>query len=104
MEIPAEKNSKSSNTNKVLVTGGTGFLGAYIIKELIEKGYAVRAIRRSTSKLPHFIPSEIIKRRYFKGLQNLKKYLNLVNDWFLLDNSKSDYKIIARSFNLFLSL
>ncbi len=62
MEIPAEKNSKSSNTNKVLVTGGTGFLGAYIIKELIEKGYAVRAIRRSTSKLPHFIPSEIIEK------------------------------------------
>jgi nucleoside-diphosphate-sugar epimerase len=24
----------------VLVTGGTGFIGAYIIKELIEKGYA----------------------------------------------------------------
>ncbi|HEX3935576.1 MAG TPA: NAD-dependent epimerase/dehydratase family protein, partial [Puia sp.] len=28
----------------VLVTGGTGFLGAYIIRELLDKGYAVRAI------------------------------------------------------------
>ncbi len=62
MEIPAENKSGSSNTNKVLVTGGTGFLGAYIIKELIEKGYTVRAIRRSTSKLPHFIPSEIVDK------------------------------------------
>jgi dihydroflavonol-4-reductase len=43
----------------VLVTGGTGFLGAYIIKELVEKGHAVRAIRRST-KLPSFIPDSIL--------------------------------------------
>ena len=39
----------------ILVTGGTGFLGAYIIKELVGKGFAVRAIRRS-KKLPSFIP------------------------------------------------
>ena len=38
-------------STKILVTGGTGFLGSYIIKELVEKGYTVRAIRRS-NKLP----------------------------------------------------
>ena len=27
-------------STKLLITGGTGFLGAYIIKALIEKGYA----------------------------------------------------------------
>ena len=43
----------------ILVTGGTGFLGSYIIKQLVEKGYAVRAIRRS-SKLPFWISKEII--------------------------------------------
>lgn len=42
----------------VLITGGTGFLGSYIIKALIEKGYAVRAIRRS-NKLPFYISKEI---------------------------------------------
>jgi dihydroflavonol-4-reductase len=42
---------------KVLVTGGTGFLGAYVIRELIEKGWAVRAIRRGSS-LPAFIPAD----------------------------------------------
>lgn len=47
--------------NKVLVTGGTGFIGAYIIKELVEKGYDVRAIRRS-NKLPFFIPSEVFDK------------------------------------------
>jgi nucleoside-diphosphate-sugar epimerase len=45
----------------VLVTGGTGFIGAYMIKELIEKGYSVRAIRRS-NKLPFFISTDILNK------------------------------------------
>jgi nucleoside-diphosphate-sugar epimerase len=47
--------------NKVLVTGGTGFIGAYILKELVEKGYAVRAIRRS-NKPPFFISPDILNK------------------------------------------
>lgn len=43
---------------KILVTGGSGFIGAYIIKELVEKGYAVRAIRHSNNA-PFFIPAHI---------------------------------------------
>lgn len=43
----------------VLVTGGTGFLGAYIIKHLVENGYPVRAIKRASSKIPFFLPSHI---------------------------------------------
>ena len=46
---------------KVLVTGGTGFIGAYIIKELVERGYTVRAIRRS-NKLPFFISTDILNK------------------------------------------
>ena len=42
----------------ILVTGGTGFIGSYIIKNLVEKGYKVRAIRRS-AKLPFYIPGNI---------------------------------------------
>lgn len=48
-------------STKLLVTGGTGFLGSYIIKALIAKGYAVRAIRRS-NKLPFYIPKEIFDK------------------------------------------
>jgi nucleoside-diphosphate-sugar epimerase len=47
--------------SKVLITGGTGFLGAYIIKALIEKGYLVRAIRRS-AKLPSYLPSSVFDK------------------------------------------
>ncbi len=48
-------------STKVLVTGGTGFLGSYIIKELIKKNYSVRAIQRSP-KLPAYIPGEILNK------------------------------------------
>lgn len=54
-------------STKILVTGGTGFLGAYIIKGLVEKGYSVRAIRRS-SRLPAFIPADILgKAEWVEG-------------------------------------
>ena len=45
----------------ILVTGGTGFIGAYIIKELVEKNYSVRAIHRS-NKLPFYISKEIFDK------------------------------------------
>lgn len=45
----------------VLVTGGTGFLGAYVIKELVNKGVPVRAIRRS-NHLPSFIHGSVMNQ------------------------------------------
>lgn len=45
----------------VLVTGGTGFLGAYIIGELVKDGYAVRALRRGKT-VPAFLPPAILEK------------------------------------------
>src|SRR3569832_927903 len=47
------------NKGLVLVTGGTGFLGSYILQHLIDNGYPVRAIRRSAKPLP-WIPAAIL--------------------------------------------
>ncbi len=46
----------------ILVTGGTGFLGAYIIKHLLLKGHSVKAIRRENSKLPFFIAPDLFAK------------------------------------------
>jgi dihydroflavonol-4-reductase len=45
----------------VLVTGGSGFLGSYIIQQLVEKGYAVRALRRSPN-IPFWISPGILDK------------------------------------------
>ena len=51
-----------ANIKKILVTGGTGFLGAYIIKELVLQGFAVTAIKRATSVLPTYIEKNILDK------------------------------------------
>jgi nucleoside-diphosphate-sugar epimerase len=53
--------NKHNDKGRVLVTGGTGFLGAYVIRQLVEAGWAVRAIRRKASP-PAFIPAAIWNR------------------------------------------
>ena len=57
---------------------------------------AFERVALRVSKGGHNIPEEIIERRYFKGLKNLPKYLELVNDWYLYDNSQGDYELIAK--------
>src|SRR5579872_4967158 len=50
--------NKLQPTALILVTGGTGFLGAYIIRELIQRGYSVRALHRQ-GVMPFFLPAAI---------------------------------------------
>ncbi|WP_353125725.1 NAD-dependent epimerase/dehydratase family protein [Parapedobacter pyrenivorans] len=61
----------------VLVTGGTGFLGAVLIKRLIVAGVSVRATKRETSA----IPAELT------GLPGLQWVNADVNDFFALEDA-----------------
>jgi nucleoside-diphosphate-sugar epimerase len=47
--------------SSVLVTGGTGFVGAYVIRDLVNAGYKVSALRRN-SPLPTYIDADILNR------------------------------------------
>src|ERR1700722_7882091 len=60
-ERPVKDITRMNNLNatgRILVTGGTGFLGAYILQELVQKGYTVRAIHRQGT-IPFFLPDRI---------------------------------------------
>ena len=62
--------------------------------DIVIERVAVRVLKGG-----HSIPDAVVKRRYFKGLHNLKRYSTLAEEWYLLDNSKSQYSIIAKSLN-----
>jgi dihydroflavonol-4-reductase len=44
----------------VLVTGGTGFIGAYVIRDLVKEGYKIKALRRRPT-VPSFLPENIFE-------------------------------------------
>lgn len=52
----AMTNGMPITTQPVLVTGATGFLGRFIVQELLEAGYSVRALIRSEAKAKLALP------------------------------------------------
>ena len=49
-------NTKNKMKKTVLITGGTGFIGRYLIKILTEKGYAINVLTRTHKKIPRQFP------------------------------------------------
>jgi predicted ABC-type ATPase len=44
----------------------------------------------------HNIPPDVIERRYYKGLKNFVTYQLLADDWYVFDNSGTEYVPIAK--------
>ena len=51
---------------KVLVTGGTGFIGGFLVNRLVEEGHDVKVLVRKTSNM-----------RYIKNI-NIKKVCPII--------------------------
>lgn len=44
----------------------------------------------------HFIPDDIIERRYLRGLRNLIQFINKVDSWVVTNNSANELQIVAQ--------
>jgi predicted ABC-type ATPase len=56
---------------------------------------AKERVKSRVEKGGHSIPENVIERRYSRGIENLKIYIEQCDDWYILDNSDSDSKFIA---------
>jgi len=59
---------------KVLVTGATGFIGQYVVKSVLNKGYKVVALARFTDKATFYQDSMISPVKYEINLDNHSIY------------------------------
>lgn len=57
---------------------------------------AIRRVEKRVLEGGHHIPEDVIRRRYAKGIENLKLFVSLVDNWFLLNNSEDPFQFIAR--------
>lgn len=59
--------------------------------------YAIARVARRVSQGGHFVPDEVVRRRYRAGLWNLRHlYLPLADDATIYDNSDNALRLIAR--------
>lgn len=65
--------------DKILVTGGTGFVGAYIIRELVSQGYQnIHALRRKSSDMRMVEPFRTSVKWHIADLLDIDDIYNLV--------------------------
>lgn len=58
---------------------------------------AIERVRRRVAAGGHNIPDEVVKRRYYMGLDYLfNYYIPICDQWILADNSTSPFKVVAQ--------
>jgi len=81
---------------KVLYAQANGYKVTLLFLWLRNVELAIERVKSRVEEGGHNIPEEIIRRRYTRGLKNLLKiYLPLVDGFMIIDNSDTEYNLIA---------
>lgn len=73
----------SKNEKKILVTGGTGFIGTQLVKKLYELGYSLRLLVRETSDVSSF-----------KHMKNIEYIIGDMNDLESIDKATDNVDVV----------
>lgn len=61
---------------------------------------AIERIKERVKKGGHFVPDEVVVRRYYRGIKNLFQYFIPNSDyWLVFDNSNPNVVMVAEGFN-----
>ncbi len=89
--------STRSYKNKVLEAQKNGYTVTLIFFWLRTPELAVERVRTRVAEGGHYIPEDVILRRYLKGIKNLFEiYMPIVDGWILADNSEEIYELIGK--------
>jgi len=81
-------------TRKILVTGGTGFVGSHLVRALIKRGEEVRCLARQSSRLDNLnaLPVEIV----YGDLRDAASLKTALENCQTLYHCAADYRLWAK--------
>jgi predicted ABC-type ATPase len=86
-----------SYKNKVLKAKQMGYTVTLLFFWLNSVELAKERVKTRVKEGGHDIPSDVIQRRYFKGIKNLFEiYMEIVNGALIFDNSYGKHELIAQ--------
>lgn len=83
-----------SYLNTIIRAKESGYQITLLFFWLNDVELAIERVKTCVSEGGHGIPEDVIRRRYFKGIRNLKLFIQAVDFWFALNNS-AELKFIA---------
>lgn len=74
----------------------TGYRVELYFLRLPDPEFAIRRVARRVQHGGHHIPADTIRRRFYRGLENLQQhYLGLVDEWFIFDAAQTPARVLA---------
>jgi predicted ABC-type ATPase len=86
--------SSKNHINTISKAKALGYEITLLFLYLNSVELAKERVKIRVSKGGHYIPEEVIERRYKRGLENFEKYKDISNSWYFYDNSENEPKLV----------